>query len=756
MGIPQIPGVSTSVIDRSSTEVSLKGGRVPYLVGFSKFGNGTRYYTTPKELEYYLGKVDTNKYGLAMEYAKDAFMVTDKVMFTRLVSPLAAYSNYCISIDALKREPAPYNQIIDEALSNTDINKVIKTNTFSGINTKDEFRMEIDNNYNDTSNNKKISFSILAQAPGVGYNDLFSTFSPAIDYEKLDANREGETNYKFNFIRSEIFEDSSSIVKSLGSPFVFSLIDQDEDTGKIISDMYNGEELFINAVTKIKNSFLTYAIDTDDDYDISEIRTEMRKYATIDKLNEKMGQSGRLLFTIDGKKYEITCTASIVAQADGTQKMVFQPKKTIKPDSMPMNQMNQYITFMDNSATQQFAKLKWSIDATTGVAGIGYDIVANPDTTGTITIPSVRYLDGDDAYYQISINTDGEVVFNQVGFLRWYVYNYLLTHNIRMISGSDDTSTTEKDAMFNSAGYLKLPYYTTECKARDLLVEHFNTNTELREVLYPKWDFDYVPDWTCNVDVGNAIMQFGDSIGLTMPLVSLPPLTYNIGTNSDNDKAALADAEVRNSVLAQSTYNTMLTGSQINKMHISNSTGQRLRMPASYYHMLAHLAIDRDYSITEPVANMIKGILRGASKINLAYSPTSEKIEVLRKLQINSIIDEPDGTYFIDQLTAYKKASKLSRANVVKVIHRMRKDLPKLLKDLVQSKETSDVIATALNRAYEYLGKYLVSPENYKDGIFRTINVQAVYNADTYTLRLGVTVNPIGTIEIIDIPIIVI
>jgi hypothetical protein len=50
----------------------------------------------------------------------------------------------------------------------------------------------------------------------------------------------------------------------------------------------------------------------------------------------------------------------------------------------------------------------------------------------------------------------------------------------------------------------------------------------------------------------------------------------------------------------------------------------------------------------------------------------------------------------------------------------------------------------------------LVSPENYIDGIFSTINVNAVYNPDTYTLRLGVTVNPIGTIEVIDIPIIVI
>jgi aspartate carbamoyltransferase regulatory subunit len=199
-----------------------------------------------------------------------------------------------------------------------------------------------------------------------------------------------------------------------------------------------------------------------------------------------------------------------------------------------------------------------------------------------------------------------------------------------------------------------------------------------------------------------------------------------------------------------------LYGSQINKYHISNNNGQRLRMPMSYYAMMAHLRIDRDYSITEPVANMIKGTLLGSSKKNLAYAPTSQRIELLRNVQINAVIDEPDGLYIIDQLTMYKKASKLSRGIVVKVLHRMRKDLPKLLKDLIQSKETSNVIDIAIERTYKYLNKYLVSPENYADGIFRTVNVNAIYNPDTYTLRLGVTVNPIGTIEIIDIPIIVI
>lgn len=765
MGIPNIPSVTTSVIDQTSTEVSLVGGRVPFIPLFSKFGKGFRYCTTPKELKFYHGAIDVNRYGLGMEYANDAFQYTNSVLTYRLISPDAAFANYCISVDKTHYNPEVYNQIVDEALPDTNVNKRIKVSTFEKVNSKDEYIAHIDTNYKDTGNNKKIAFSILAQAQGQGYNDLFTTFGPAVDYEKLDANREGETNYKFNFIRANIFEDSSGIVKSMGDSFVFSLIDQDADTGRIITDMYSGEELFVNQISKLKNEFLTFAvdIDTDDDLASTTIREEMRKYATIDKLLAAKSQPNRLILIDDitGLKYEIQCSGQIVAQSNGTTKMVYKASRVVKPSNFPYNSSDfiQYIRYTTStSSVDLYAELKWVLDPTdpTGTNYVlGYVNCANPNPTGTI--PTVRYLDGDNAYYQVSIDTDGILQFEQVGFLRWYVYNYLLTHNIRLESGSDDDDNSGANlSLFNSAGYLYLPTNATDCKARDIVTKFFNETTEIREVLYPRYDFDYVPDWTNNIDVINAIVNFGDSIGITMPLVSLPPYGYNIGTNTDNDKAAAFDLDLRNSLVSNSSYNTMLYGSQVNKMHISNNDGRRLRMPISYYAMMAHLRIDRDYSITEPVANMIKGTLMGTSRKNLAYAPSSEKIEKLRNVQINAVIDEPDGLYIIDQLTMYKKASKLSRGNVVKVLHRMRKDLPKILKDLIQSKETAGIIDIALERTYTYLNKYVVTPENYKNGIFRTINVSATYNSDTYTLRLGVTVNPIGTIEIIDIPIIVI
>jgi hypothetical protein len=177
-------------------------------------------------------------------------------------------------------------------------------------------------------------------------------------------------------------------------------------------------------------------------------------------------------------------------------------------------------------------------------------------------------------------------------------------------------------------------------------------------------------------------------------------------------------------------------------------------MPTSYYALAAHLRIDEAYSITEPVANIEKGLL-DSYYINLLYEPTSKEIEDLRMSQINAIIVE-DETYIIDQLTAYKKSSKLSRGNIVKTLHRIRKDLPKVLKTFLQLKATKKIISEAIFKTQIYMEQWLVTDENQKHGLFETIDISGVFNKETNRLRISITVNPVGTIEIIDIPIIVV
>jgi DNA polymerase III delta prime subunit len=191
---------------------------------------------------------------------------------------------------------------------------------------------------------------------------------------------------------------------------------------------------------------------------------------------------------------------------------------------------------------------------------------------------------------------------------------------------------------------------------------------------------------------------------------------------------------------------------QNNDNHYVAELGSRISCPNSLYALLDHLDIDSTISITEPVANIVKGQLPVAGA-DLSYTAKSADIEKLRGVQINTIIKEIDGVYFIDQLTAYKSASKLSRINVVKVIHRMRKDLPKLLKDLLQRKALENIILAAKSRTEQYMSRWLVTDNNTVDGIFSEIEVTPVFIEEELKLIISIAVRPIGTIEKIEVPI---
>jgi hypothetical protein len=156
-----------------------------------------------------------------------------------------------------------------------------------------------------------------------------------------------------------------------------------------------------------------------------------------------------------------------------------------------------------------------------------------------------------------------------------------------------------------------------------------------------------------------------------MPLISL-----SRSNNPEDDY----DKRVEDVYL--SSFNSMIYSGQNNDNHYLSTNGRRISCPNNYYAMINHLDTDNAISITEPMANMDKGALP-VNGARLSFIAKSKDIEALRMVQVNTIIKETQGTYFIDQLTAYKKASKLTRANVVKPIHRMRKDLPRLLKDLL-------------------------------------------------------------------------
>jgi len=960
-----IPSVVTSVIDKSFLTTEEAQKITPLIAGFSAFGEEDKYYrlATSKEAEYKLGKLDFKKYGLGVLYLRDSLRKTNSAYFKRIMPTDASFANFCIDKDGNEHT---YKNIRTKK-------RLLEMAPFFEVEPIDKNSQEwLDWNndrikYNEAVEEREsLVLNHLAKGRGEAYNNIYVVYSEAKDYEKMDSNENGETNYKFNFIRADIYEQTPSGFVGIGDPIIFSLIDVDKDSNQPIVDQFVGLELFANIRVKEANEFLT--IEINDDY-----IEEIREYRTIDdlmpngrlivpdennniledpifyevkieiddkgveklapyavnanenSLSNKLGYNDLInpfaiapeleteILSINNPNVVLDEGNKIANSKDTTEDMYFPQMGSISTDSS--SEQNGLSTEIKIGTTKVFSEdVYYSIafsakgsegststnytllgdgtkqidnsiqisltegqitknvpcNAVAGFSGDEYcvefeieimEIVGDSDTyyqinadyknadindpkdmhnyvriernapstqevvisferssdtdtliqyqvtsisnngtrnsvTKDIIIPSgtlnqtiniidetadeevqvnitkdifVRngeividtvtyitddpvsdyfYLDGVEAFYKLTYDfTSDELIFEKASFLRHTIYNEIIGKSVKLFNGSNGQNLLDSKGRINLNGN-SIPGEAEN--AVDCLVNFYNKNTVLRELLYPKYDFDYIPDWTDNSRVIKAIDKLTSDVGLTMGIVSLPS-----GYDPSLTTQGQSDYDVRDRRnLNLNNYNTMLYSSQKNKLHIDPDTNIKIVMPASYYALMAHLTVDRDISITEPVANINKGKL-DSQRIELTYEPTSKEIESLRNAQINSIIVE-DETYIIDQLTAYKKSSKLSRGNIVKSIHRIRKDLPKLLKPYLQLKATSSIISVSINEVNNYMSKWLVTEDNIYDGIFETVDVQGIFNKDTNRLRISITVNPVGVIEIIDIPIIVV
>ena len=105
----------------------------------------------------------------------------------------------------------------------------------------------------------------------------------------------------------------------------------------------------------------------------------------------------------------------------------------------------------------------------------------------------------------------------------------------------------------------------------------------IHEVLYPELDFDYVPDWTSDMDIQASIIKFADEIGFTMPIISLPRVN-----------APDKDYKQRVEELYMSSFNTMIYSGQNNDAHYLSTNGKIISCPNSYYAMQVHLDVDNN------------------------------------------------------------------------------------------------------------------------------------------------------------------
>ena len=739
---PDIPGVFTEVIDNSIAETDNLSKRTVFVVGPSKFGSdGLTPFETTENLASTLGDENTFKYGLGQFYAKSFILAGANVLFKRIDDPTATYAN-----QLLYKNPAYYGNPTNNIAA--DYTKEPMAGAFFGdIVNKDTLISPLPiTNPNYSAANEAIKentiLSLLATGKGNGYTDLFTTFTDAKDYEKFEADDDGLENYKFNFIYGRVLE-SGAEVKKKSTSILFSLIDIDPEKKNVISHRSSGTNLYVNEIFEKSNLYMSMRIN-------SVFKEEMRKYPTIDSvLTEKNKNflyvessttfSDVNLLPSERIWYEIQVDDSGKTPTFKIQRATFTSRRAKRDFA---GRVPTLPTFLVDGK-----KYILTIEDNNGKLSVKHNLINMAEET-TYAEGEPAYIDGTEAYYTFvlrknSANGNIEIVTDKFRFLRWEVYSYLRKYNLKLNGGKDSTA---------SNGFLNLDGSANVTAIANATYQYLVYNKEIREVVYPKFIFNYMIDWTQNVKVIDAMYLLADRLKRAMHIAHCPSVRLN-ETGLSQDYSKENDLICREQYLTRSSYNTMLYSSQNNREHYDPETKLSHRLPSSFYALLNHLYIDNSsLGITEPVANIEKGIIR-TQTLKLSHELYSEDIAELRKQQINCIVSDGNTNYFIDQITSYKKKSKLSLGNVVKTIQYLQVLIPAKLKPYLQKKETDPAITTnAMNELQEILKPYKVNV-NSKDAIFKTVVIKQSFNDNV--LQLLLRLNPAGTTEKIEVPIIV-
>lgn len=735
---PDIPGIFTSVTDNSISETQIESDRSVFLAMPLKYGDeNVMVFSDSTALEAAVGAENSFKYGLGQFYARSFITAGATVFIKKINDASATYAN-----QLLRRSPDYYG--LDGKTADTNQNPFIGIG-FKNVKSKDTL---IQVATTDTavvkSNKTETVFSLLAKGRGAGYNDLFAVYKNANDYERFDATDDGVINYKFNFVNMVVMENNSftSEVKTKSNNVIFSLMDIDPITKNMITHKSTGAVLHVNDIVENSNFYLSAKINP-------AFQAEIRKYPNIEAVLADKNKpfffvesedtiSDPTLTADDRKWYEVSMDDSTTPSSFKIQRATFSANRQLT--AQPVFAVNEAGTTKYYQAVIKHSNASLSLDFTPYL----------PSTAGyipTYPIGQVAYIDGTDAFYTLKLayNTTTskiELSYEPFRFLRWELYSALMKYNMKLNEGEDNTSSS---GFVNTDGSANLDAIAQG------IYEYIRDDKEIREVIYPKFTFNYCIDWTNSIKVKSALAVLADRVKRTMHITSCPSVRLT-STGLSADYSIDNDKLCREQYLAFSSYNSMIYSSQHNKTHFDSKTKQTHKIPSCFYALLDHLYVDKNISITEPVANIDKGIIR-TSNLKLSHEIYSEDIADLRKLQINCIVTDGSDQYFIDQLTAYKKTSKLSLANVVKTLQYIQTILPKKLKKYLQKKET-DVALTSnvLNDVQEVLKPYK-SSTNSDDSIFKDVSINPSFNNEVLTIAIRVT--PAGTTEKINIPIIV-
>ena len=216
------------------------------------------------------------------------------------------------------------------------------------------------------------------------------------------------------------------------------------------------------------------------------------------------------------------------------------------------------------------------------------------------------------------------------------------------------------------------------------------------------------------------------------------------GTNYNNSNS---DLNARRTVCAWNMWTSALyiQFRQIRDVY----TGIQFFMSPVYHAIQAHLNCDNKYFLGEPACNIEKGAIN--DEIKLAYQTNHTTRGDLQDKELNYTITETDGVYFPTQLTTWKRFSALKRLHIAKFSAYLHRQIPKILKDVVQRKATAYWLAQAQFRVDNFLLKFMegAATERYACINAKTVNID--FDKTRSELNVYVSFTPILSIERINV-----
>lgn len=318
---------------------------------------------------------------------------------------------------------------------------------------------------------------------------------------------------------------------------------------------------------------------------------------------------------------------------------------------------------------------------------------------------------------------------------------YASNDNALHFANGDD-GTSDGSPLYSNSGNLNVgeEIYGLAKQAFNASMTSVDGSIEqLREVTYPWYTMDYIltGGWPAKVQAGGR------------DLAAYRQDVFHIGDSGFN-RSKEDDQDARLNDVGWNDWTSMLY-TQYRK-RFDEYTGDEFYITPVYHAIRRHLQVDASYFIAEPVAGIEKGAI--TEPIKLAYLANHTERGDLIDVELNPTIVEPDGKYFLQQFTTWKRLSILKRAHAAKFVCYVRKMLPPLLKGILERKATNYWINQAQFRAQHFMNQFVGGPTE-SFNVLEYANVSIDFDDTASELNVYIDMKPHRVIERINVYLIV-